>query len=142
MNADDFEQRLKRQPIRALPPEWRQEILAAVRTVRTKEAMSRPAILGFATLYRRFSGLLWPSPRAWAALTTVWIALLVFNYGLGGAPTAATAGAAGPEVLAARKEQERLLTELIGPTALPNAKAPVPDPIHPRSETRAPFLKA
>ncbi len=65
---DDFEQFLKNQPLRAVPPEWRSEILAAASQGGRKE-IALPA----------WRGWLWPSPYAWGALAAVWVVILGLN---------------------------------------------------------------
>ena len=65
---DDFEEFLTNQPLRAAPPQWRGEILAAAR---------QPAAR--ATLAPWWRTWLWPSPYAWGALAAVWVAIFVLN---------------------------------------------------------------
>jgi len=65
---DDFEQFLKNQPLRAVPPEWRGEILAAAAKGGRKE-----------TTVSGWRGWLWPSPYAWGALAAVWVVILGLN---------------------------------------------------------------
>ena len=57
---NDFEDRLRRTPLRMPPPEWRDQILAA------------PA-------HRNWRAELWPSLSAWAALAAVWLVLLAIE---------------------------------------------------------------
>jgi len=65
---DDFEQFLKSQPLRAAPPEWRAEILAAAKKT-TKSSSSKSWLHVW----------LWPSPYAWGALAAIWVAILILN---------------------------------------------------------------
>jgi hypothetical protein len=65
---DDFEQFLKNQPLRVVPPEWRGEILAAARQPAARAAL--------APWWRTW---LWPSPYAWGALAAVWVAIFILN---------------------------------------------------------------
>src|SRR5712692_650543 len=80
MNFDDFEQRLQRQPLRHVPPEWRAEILSnahhASRIITPRVSLWR-AILS--TLNSQLSTFLWPSPKAWASLAAIWLLLLIVN---------------------------------------------------------------
>jgi len=73
---DPLEERLRRLEWRPLPESWREEILVAAEDDR------RPAA-GRAGLLQRvkplLNELLWPSPRAWAGLAAVWVALLAAN---------------------------------------------------------------
>lgn len=75
---DDFEQFLKRQPARSLPPEWRAEILAAagrdggqISQINRKigKAEDPPTIHDVPW----WLAWLWPSPRAWAAVACAWL---------------------------------------------------------------------
>ena len=56
---NDFEDRLRRTPLRLPPSEWRDEVLAPARQNWRKE--------------------LWPSLSAWAALAAVWLVLLAIE---------------------------------------------------------------
>jgi len=64
---DEFEQYLKRQPVRALPPEWRDEILSAARVPHEEPAV-RPAMESKPW----WLAWLWPSPTAWAGVACAW----------------------------------------------------------------------
>lgn len=75
--------------MREIPSEWRSEILAATHEAagigyapRTTLHASRSVL---STLNSRLSTLLWPSPKAWAGLAAVWIAILAINASVGGA---------------------------------------------------------
>ena len=73
-NPDDLERRLEGQPFRRLPPEWREEIVAAARAA----ARSRSATLEFRAppwWHRVF----WPNPVAWAGVAAAWMAILILN---------------------------------------------------------------
>ncbi len=148
MNSDDFEQRLQRQPLRPIPPEWRADVLSAMRLASDKRHASRiphhvsPWRSVFSTLNSQLSTLLWPSPKAWAALATIWVVIFAIN--------AATADKShvvarmpsrrAREMILTWKEHERLLTELIGPPEMPIAERPKPVLPRPRSERRNEFL--
>src|SRR5690349_9218252 len=116
MEPGNFEQQLKRQVIKQVPEAWREEILSEAQRACLTNAL-RPA--GASALYAfkaRVLALLWPSPAAWAALAAVWLAIAVFNIKTGNRPTimAGKSGAATQELVAAWKEQERLLSEVVG----------------------------
>jgi hypothetical protein len=144
MSPDDFEKRLQRQPLRQLPSEWRQEILSAARQASspyhasriTHHASSSPSLLS--TINYQLSTLLWPHPVAWAGLAAVWVAILGINLTTRDASTAVAKHAlpVSPQVFLAFQEQERLLTELLGPRETPVAEKPKPGPPRPRSERR------
>ncbi len=80
---DPFEQRLRRQSVRPVPPAWREQILAAARSHRrnaTAPSVSEDdaaLLAGWRLLFGRF-------PLAWAALAALWIVLVGVNLTLPG----------------------------------------------------------
>jgi hypothetical protein len=70
------------------------------------------------------STILWPSPRAWAGLAAVWIAILTVSLSAGHSTSSVRKAslAPAPDVAKAFKEQERLLVELIGNPYAPETK--------------------
>ena len=144
MNPDDFETRLQRQPMRQIPGKWRGDILSTARQVSpaehaprtTHHALASRSLLS--TLNHQLSTLLWPHPTAWAGLAAVWLVILGINLTTRDPATVAARHAApvSPQVFMAFQEQERLLTELLGPRETPVAEQPKPDPARPRSERR------
>jgi hypothetical protein len=68
----------------------------------------------------RFLQLLWhelilPSRRIWAGLAAVWIAILAANFSMRDRTPTTMAKSVSPEMVQSFKQQEQLLTELIGP---------------------------
>ena len=124
MNFDEFENKLRGQPRREIPPEWRREILAPLRR-RTGAPLS---------WWRQ---LLWPHPAAWASLAAVWVAIFALN--LAGAPEAVTVQAAAskpsPDKLVAYQERQRLWAELALDLS-PQPRKPQPAMDRPRSNVR------
>jgi hypothetical protein len=57
---NDFEDRLRRTPLRLPPSQWRDQVLAV-------------------PVYRNWRAELWPSASAWAALAAVWLVLLAIE---------------------------------------------------------------
>ena len=113
MNRDDqFEKRLRRQPLREIPSAWREEILSAAE----RAAASRPSSPAprHASWWRE---LFWPCPQAWAGLAAAWVLILALNAATREPVQVATAQSTPPaqEVLMALKERRRLLAELAGP---------------------------
>jgi hypothetical protein len=157
MNPDEFEKQLYSRPMRQIPDEWRQEILSAARQARLPE--HAPPVLRsstaeggrtthhvslLSTLIHQLSALLWPHPAAWAGLAAVWVVILGINLTTREAtPLVAKRGSArSPQVFMAFQEQERLLSELLGPLETPVAERPKTRLPQPRSERRREMLLA
>ena len=150
MNTEDFEKRLERQPLRQMPGEWREEILSAARQASpsehaprsTHQVPARRSLLS--TLHHQLLTILWPHPTAWAGLAAVWLMIMGVNLTTRDASTvmAKHASPASPLVFMAFQEQERLLSELIGPRETPVAERPRQAPPRPRSERRRELLIA
>jgi hypothetical protein len=124
MNSDDFEKKLERQPMRAVPAEWRARILREARRIGTPQPT--PA----ATWWRE---LLWPRPLAWAGLAAAWVVIAVFHAATPAAPVVAWQAMAPQEMIRHFAEQRRELTALLsssGETAAPQQ----PKPPGPRSQ--------
>lgn len=150
MNTEDFEKRLQRQPLRQVPGEWRVEILATARQAARPEHATRntqhvPAPRSLlSTLHARLSALLWPHPVAWAGLAAVWLMILGVNLTTRDASTqvAKHGPPVSPQIIMAFQEQERLLSELIGPRDTPVAERPKPRLPRPRSERQRALMLA
>ena len=66
---NDFEEELKKQPIRPVPGYWRAQFLAAAHS----QTRSRPKQEPW------WAVLLWPSPKAWGALAAAWVVMIGFG---------------------------------------------------------------
>ncbi len=66
MNSHDFEQELKRRPIRSIPPKWKRQVL-------NTESVILPSKPSWSA---RLWELLRPSPVAWGTLAAAWIAII------------------------------------------------------------------
>ena len=135
MKPDEFEERARAQRLRELPPEWRQEILSAARAV----TQARPHFI--VQLAERLSGLLWPSPRAWAGLAAVWLGIIGINFSLADKREAVSKKSepSSARIMMVLREQEQILTELIEPRETPILRPKAPD-VRPRSQRRLEFL--
>lgn len=136
MKPDDFEQRLKRQPLRQIPAAWRAEILDITRegqVSRRSSPVTRQSWLS--TINSQLSTLLWPHPKAWAGLAAVWVFIVVLNFSMRDQTPAVAKKSAPPslEVIAELKQQQRMLAELIGANQAREADLPRSLPL-PRSE--------
>lgn len=120
MNFDEFENKLRAQPRREIPREWRREILEPLRR-RTDAPVP---------WWRQ---LLWPHPAAWASLAAVWVAIFVLNNA--GAPEGESyaAGRPSPDTRVAYAERQRLWAELALDLS-PQPRRPLPAVDRPRSE--------
>ena len=122
MSFDDFENKLRGQPRRDIPPEWRREILGPLRKTQAPQV----------AWWRQ---LLWPHPAAWASLAAAWVAIVVLSFA--GEPEPApsqTASKASPHMLVAYQERQRLWAELaLDVSPQPRRTAPAMD--RPRSQT-------
>jgi len=145
MKPDEFEETLQRQPLRPIPQGWRAEILRNAQAAagsRLPTLDTRPSLLSI--LNSQLSALLWPSPRAWAGLAAVWVAILAMNLAARDkSPTIAKdVTPPSPEMIMALRQQERLLAELVErpePRETERSKAVPP---RPRSERRDELLMA
>jgi hypothetical protein len=138
MNRDDqFEKRLQRQPLREIPPAWREEILAAAEASRRPTPV--PALNFTSILKRRLRESLWPAPQAWAGLAALWLVILGVNFATR-EPSSQNmthrSGPPTPQVLELLKQQEQLLAELVGPVEESAADRPKSWSPQPRSQGR------
>jgi len=116
----DFEQRLRRQPLKPVPGEWRAEILSAVAADANPLQNNRHEPTATATGWLWLSNLLWPHPKAWAGLAAVWVFILVLNLSMREkAPVIVEKSTPpSPEMVIELRQQQKMLAELIGPTEL------------------------
>jgi len=139
MKPDNFEQELRRQPLRQVPAEWRNEILAAA-TARHASRVTRHSFLS--TLNAQLLALLWPHPKAWVGLAAVWILILAVDFSARDRSSTAADRSAppSPETTVELRQRQRLLAELIGPRDTPDtdrSKSLAPLPRSERMELMA-----
>jgi hypothetical protein len=135
--TEQFEQRLKRRPLRPVPAEWRGGILTAASEAQPVKYSQPVADRSFLSiLYRRLATVLWPHPAAWGALAAVWIVIFAVNFSIRDREPALAEKAVpqSPEVVAQLRQQQRLLAELLGPNDSPDADRPKTFVPKPRSE--------
>ena len=119
----EFEQRVRQQPMKPIPSGWRAEILSAARAVQsTPPAVRLAHDFWLSTISSRLSTLLWPHPKAWAALATVWLFIFVLNFSMrDSAPVVAgKISVPSPEVIVELKKQQRMFAELVGTYEAPD----------------------
>jgi hypothetical protein len=140
---EQFERRLGRQPLRQIPAEWREQILAAAKDAAPTNYTLRVTPPSFlSTLNHQLSTILWPHPAAWAGLAAVWILILAVDFSIRDRSPAVAAKSAPPtpEVIVELRQQRRMLVELMGPRDKREAdrsKSFVPQPRSERTEMLA-----
>jgi hypothetical protein len=147
MNSpDEFEERLRRQSWRSVPPAWRDEILSAARAAVQNGSAPRAARLSwFSRVNAGLSALLWPNPKAWAGLAAVWLVVLGLSFASREPIPRAVAHETAPPSPQFRellRQQEQMLAELVGPVEKPVADRPKSATPEPHSEREEGFAKA
>jgi hypothetical protein len=142
MKPDAFEQQLQRQPLRQVPAEWRNVILAAARTAQDHSPAaaigerSSSGAAGWPAIRDWLSSLLWPSPVAWGGLAGIWFLLLTANHSPSSETRAVARNQTRPdaELITTWAEKERLLSELVQPSEIVERKTSSPQPRSQRRE--------
>jgi len=123
---DDFEQFLKSQPMRCVPPEWRGDILAQA----ADASGGKPA----AVVLPWWQAWLWPSPYAWGALAAAWIIIIGLNMASAQSSPNRANGKAVPsrqEFITMLDERRRLMEKIyseLNPPPVPSpSQAKLPD---------------
>ena len=95
-----------------------------------------------------FPSLLWrelvfPSRRIWTGLAAVWLLILAANFSMRDHPQMTMAKSSPSQAtIVAFKEQQQLLTELIGANDAPVAEPQKPHPLRPSSQRAIEILAA
>ena len=128
MKNDDFEKQLQREPMRAIPPEWRAQILSSATRPPEHAARRTPYPARFSMLRK----LLWPSPYAWSGLAAMWLVVLLLNLaaadsGNGRVAHLKTVNPVRPsaETLLVLEQHLRLRAELVEPAEFTEPPRPV-----------------
>jgi len=108
MSTDDFEKKLERQPMRAVPPEWRAQILREARLAATPEP---------APWLAWWRELLWPRPVAWGSLAAAWVVIAALYLATPATPvlTAKQQTPLSRETMQCLAEQRREMAALLDP---------------------------
>lgn len=128
MNSEQFEDYLRRQPLRGAPPGWRRKILAEATNASSARARSGSSGRWAKVLV----GWMWPRPIAWAALATAWVVILVLNQLAAPTPDESARASAGAAVAEANLQLLGRLDELdvaadtapVRPGSAPESKPP------------------
>lgn len=126
MNGDDFENRLRQQPVRPLPGEWREQVLRAARA----QVEPRRTSARWLDVVREW---FWPHPVAWAGMAATWVFLAALQWQPEGGvsrPVATTSARGVP--VASFVEMRRELSDLLEPKP---SSPPRPEPARPLRRT-------
>jgi hypothetical protein len=141
MNENDpLEQRLRRQPLRQIPADWRADILQAARAAQSASqktsSQANEKSDWFSIIRRELKTLLWPNSKAWAGLAAVWIFIAVIHFSMRDTTTLAVENPAppSPTMMAELKQQRLMFAELVGSTTPSESDRPRKFPLKPRSE--------
>jgi len=133
-----FEDRVSGQPLRAVPAEWRGEILAAARAARTEAGVAKVMVREswLAVVQRQLVALLWTHPKAWAGLAAVWVGIIALNIATqeGSPRVAAKSATPSPQMVAELRKQQRMFAELVRGYETTEADRPKAVAPRPRSE--------
>lgn len=136
---DDFEKRLRAQPLRQVPTEWRAQILrAAAAEGEGSKPQRLPEPLG-ACIWAWVRGLFSPDGKAWAGLAAAWVVIVGLHLAThdSAVPMAGGLVRPSPQMREMLAQQARVMAELLGPV-----ERPTPGPAverwraGPRSQTR------
>jgi hypothetical protein len=133
MNPEDFEQQLERQPLRAVPGDWRAGILHAAR----ESSSAQPSTTNRQTT-SWWRQLFWPCPQAWAGLAAAWVVILTIGF-LSAERTesaAKTGTPASPQEIMVLREQKQMMAALMETFDQPAGEPPKPYVPRPKSEVR------
>jgi hypothetical protein len=127
---DDFEQHLRRQPMREIPREWRAEILREGRRVAVPNQKWDANMASLPSLFR------------WGALAAVWVVILALHYSARDTSPVIEAKYTPPtpQMILVLREQKELLAELEQTGETPQADQPKPARPGPHSERRPQYL--
>jgi len=114
--TEKFERLLKRQQLRQVPADWREEVLSAAKEAQSARRSPVKNRSFLSALNDRVTSLLWPHPVAWAGLAAVWIFIFALNFSIRDkAPAMAEkTPPPSPTVVAELRQQQRLYAELLG----------------------------
>ena len=135
-DESQFENRLRRQPLRQVPSAWREEILAAAEASRQSAPVRESTFTALSRL--RLRELFWPAPQAWAGLAAIWLVILGAHFATrepaSGNLTRQTIPAS-PQMRELLKQQGQLFAELVGAREETDVDRPKP-----RSQSHEVFL--
>jgi hypothetical protein len=131
---NEFEQQLGHVPVKQIPADWRAEILGAAE--RAPVLLTSKLVQPRASFQAQLHALLWPHPKAWAGLAAVWLVILALDFSQRDGSLARREDSAppSPAMRAELRQQQQLLTELMGTRDTSDADRPRLKPPQPRTE--------
>jgi hypothetical protein len=135
MNSE-FENKLKRQPLRQIPRDWREDILRTAQENASAAVKRREPVLIRAILIA-WRELIQPFRYTWSGMAALWVVFWMVNARLeiSDSPTRSTIGAsAASQSIRLFEEQRQALAELTGRSDPAPAEPPRESRSKPRSE--------
>ena len=136
MNSE-FEKKLRRQPVKEIPGDWRAEILSAARAAQSAPHASLVTQHGWlSTLNFQLSTFFWPHPKAWAGLAAVWVCIVALNFSTRDKSVMVAEKVSPPsaEVIVELRKQQKLYAELMGVNEPREADRPKDATARPRTQ--------
>ena len=133
----EFEKKLRRQPVKEIPGDWRAEILSAARAAQSASHASRVTPHGWlSTLNSQLSTLFWPHPKAWAGLAAVWVGIVALNFSTRDTSVrlAEKVSPPSPEMIVELRKQQKFYAELMGANEPREADRPKDGTLRPRTQ--------
>ena len=133
----EFEKKLRRQPVKEIPGDWRAEILSAARAAQATPHASLVTQHGWlSTLNSQLSTLFWPHPKAWAGLAAVWVCIVALNFSTRDTSVMLAEKVSPPsaEVIVELRKQQKLYAELMGANEPREADRPKDATARPRTQ--------
>ena len=137
MSTDDFEKKLRRQPLRHIPGDWRDTILRMAQDRTSCAAAKRSKSVLIRAVQAAWRELIWPCRYGWSGMAALWLIFGLINAHTQVTETSrqmATSTRSGFERIQVFEEQRRVLVELTGPNDLSPAEPSRPAHAKPRSE--------
>ncbi|HEX5399656.1 MAG TPA: hypothetical protein VFY06_11480 [Verrucomicrobiae bacterium] len=118
---------------------------SVVRELNNQATKKRSLSAGLVALFLGCSNAVWselilPSRRVWAGLAAVWLLIFAVNLSMRDRSPSGVMASAPPQMMLTFRQQEQLLTELLGPDEVRVAEPATPSLPRPRSEGRLDIL--
>lgn len=137
MSTDDFEKKLRRQPLKRIPGDWRELILQTAHDRTSCVAAKRSKSVLIRAVQIAWRELIQPCRHAWSGMAALWLIFGLINAHTEVTETPrqmASSSRSGFEGIQVFEEQRRVLVELTGPNDLSPAEPSRPAHAKPRSE--------